>query len=84
MVMRAAHHLQVEQSFEGVVIEEWRTPRNMSRHILTLDTLADDIEIVIALIGEDVLPDVEHRLLLQARFSPRAPAAARMALMIGS
>ena len=84
MVMRAAHNLQVEQSLEGVIIEEARTPRDMAWHILALNALADDVEIVIALIGEEVLADIEHRVLPQARCWPRAPAAARMALMIGS
>ena len=84
MVMRAAHDLQMEQAFEGVIIEVARAPRDMARHVLALNALADDVEIVVALVGEEVLPDLEHRVLPQARFWPRAPAAARMALMIGS
>ena len=84
MVMRAAHNLEVEQSLEGVIVEETRTPGDMAGHILALNALADDVEIVIALIGEQILPHIEHRALPQACFWPRAPAAARTALMIGS
>ena len=73
MGMRAADDLQVEQSLEGVVVEERRTPGDMAGHVLPLQALADDVEIVVALVGEDVLADSSIAGLLQARRSSRAP-----------
>ena len=84
MVMRAAHDLEVQQALEGVVIEERRAAGDMTRHVLALNALADDVEIVVALVGNTVFPEFEHRVLLQACRWPRLPAAARMAVMIGS
>ena len=53
----------------------------MPEHILPLRASADFLQIVVALVGEDVLAQFQHGGFLQAR----APeAAASTALMIGS
>ena len=54
----------------------------MSEHVLALRALADLFQIVVALVGEDVLAQFQHGKVLQALARP--PEAARMALMIGS
>ena len=56
----------------------------MAEHVLALRRFADLVEIVVALVGENVLAEFEHGSSSQARRSDRRAAAARMALMIGS
>ena len=55
----------------------------MAEHVLTLGALADLVEIVVALVGEDVLAQFQHGNLLYA-LARRDAAAASTALMIGS
>ena len=55
----------------------------MAEHVLALRALADLFQIVVALVGEDVLAQFQHGRFLQARARPPV-AAARTALMIGS
>ena len=56
----------------------------MAEHVLTLRRLADLLEIVVALVGENVLAKFQHGQALQARLAPPPAATARIALMIGS
>ena len=55
----------------------------MPEHVLPLRTLADFLQIVVALVGEDVLAQFQHGVFLYARARP-PDAAARTALMMGS
>ena len=55
----------------------------MAEHVLALCALADFLEVIVALVGEDVLAQFQHRSFLQARARP-LDAAASTALMIGS
>ena len=55
----------------------------MPEHVLALRALADFLQIVVALVGEDVLAQFQHGGVLQARARP-PEAAASTALMIGS
>ena len=56
----------------------------MAEHVLPLSRLANLLEIVVALVGENVFAQFKHKSPFQARRSARRAAAARMALMIGS
>ncbi len=62
VVVRAAHHFQVEQAFEGVIVVEPGPAGDVTGHVLALETLADDVEVVVALVGEDVFAEFEHPL----------------------
>ena len=55
----------------------------MPEHVLPLRALADFLQIVVALVGEDVLAQFQHGDFLQARARP-PEAAASTALMMGS
>ena len=55
MVMRAADAAHVQQAVELVVVEEGRAPGDMAENVLPRGGLADLVEIVVALVGEDVL-----------------------------
>ena len=56
----------------------------MTEHVLPLRRLANLPQVVVALVGENVLAKLEHGSPFQARRSERRAAAATMALMIGS
>ena len=57
----------------------------MAEHVLALRRLADLLEIVVALVGEDVLAKFEHgRTPSGALARRRRRRRTRMALMIGS
>ena len=55
----------------------------MAEHVLPLRRLADLLQIIVALVGENVLAQFQHGVVLQARARPPR-AAASTALMIGS
>ncbi len=83
MGMRAADHLQMQHALQLVVVEIGRGARDMPEHVLPLRCLADFLQIVVALVGEDVLAQFQHGKILQARARP-PEAAASTALMMGS
>ena len=56
----------------------------MAEHVLALRRLANLLEIVVALVGENVFAQFKHRVTLSGAPFAAARAAARMALMIGS
>ena len=84
MGVRAAQHLEMQHALQLVVVEIGRGRGDMAEHVLALRRLADLLEIVVALVGENVLAEFKHGSPFQARVARRAPAAARIALMIGS
>jgi hypothetical protein len=53
----------VKQTLEGMVVIEPGPAGDMTRHILALQTLADNVEIVVALVGEEVFAEFEHPAL---------------------
>ena len=59
--MRAPQHLEMQHPLELVVVEEGRGRGDMAEHVLPLRRLADLLEIVVALVGEDVLAQLQHR-----------------------
>ncbi len=77
MMVRTAHAAHVEQALEQVVVEEGRPARHVAQDVLAPGRLADFIQRVVALVGEELLAKLDH-----ARALPRA--AARTASMIGS
>ena len=83
MRVRAAQYLEMQHTLQLVVVEIGRGARDMPEHVLALGALADLFQIVVALVGEDVLAQFQHGRSLQARARPPV-AAARTALMIGS
>ena len=60
MVVRAAQHLEVKEALEGVVVEEPRAAGDVAEDVLTLGGLADLDQVVVALVGEDLLAELEH------------------------
>ncbi len=82
-MVRAAQDLEVQQSGHLVIVEELGRGGDVAKHVLALSALADFPEVVVALVGEQVLAEFEHGGP-QARCTPRREAAARMALMMGS
>jgi hypothetical protein len=52
--MGRADDFQVQHALELVVVEIARCARDMAEHVLALCTLADLVEIVVALVGENV------------------------------
>ena len=74
----------MQQAFERMVVVIGRPARDMADHVLPLRRLANLLEIVIALVGENVFAQFKHKSTFQARRSDRRAAAARTALMIGS
>ena len=83
MGMRAAQYFEMQHALQLVVVEIGRGARDMAEHVLALRALADLLQIIVALVGEDVLAQFQHGRSLQARARPLV-AAARTALMIGS
>jgi hypothetical protein len=85
VVVRAAQAFQVQQAVEAVVVEIWRAAGDVAEDVLAQRRLADLVEIVVALVGEQVLAEFHHDADLEVpcRPAPRA-AASRMASMIGS
>ena len=84
MGMEAAQHLEVQHALQLMIVEISRGRSDMAQHVLSLRRLANLFEIVITLVGENVLAQFKHKSPFQARRSPRRATAARMALMIGS
>ena len=80
----AAQNLEMQHALQLVVVEIGRGRGDVAEHVLTLGRLADLLEIVVALVGENVLAKFKHGSPLQARRSAPRAAAARIALMIGS
>jgi hypothetical protein len=86
-VMRRAHTTHVRQTFELVVVIEGRPARDVADNVLTASRLADLVEIVVALVGEELLSELHHRTfgqgcVVHARTLPSATS--RIAAMIGS
>ena len=81
--VRAAQYLEMQHALQLVVVEIGRGARDMAEHVLALRALSDLFQIIVALVGEDVLAQFQHGRSLQARARPLV-AAARTALMIGS
>jgi hypothetical protein len=72
MMMRAAQHFQVQQAGYLVIVEDLLS-RDVAEHVLALRALSDLLEVVVALVGEQVFAEFEHSRP-QAR---RAPGDAR-------
>ena len=56
----------------------------MAERVLPLGRLADLIEIVVALVGKQVLAEFDHGFILIRKACGAGAAAARMASMMGS
>jgi len=76
-MMRAAHAADMQEAFEQVIIEIGRAARDVTENILSAGRLADLVEIVVTLVGEELLAELNHAGLLML-------AVARMASMMGS
>ena len=83
MGVRAAQHLQVQHALHLVVVEIGGRAGDVPQHVLALRALADLVQVVVALVGEDVLAQFQHGASSGAR-APAAEAAASTALMMGS
>ena len=83
MGMRTAHDLQMQHALQLVIVEIGRGARDMAEHVLPLRALADFLQVIVALVGEDVLAQFQHGVFLYARARP-PEAAASTALMMGS
>ena len=83
VMMRAAHHLEMQQAGKSPVGEIACLAGDMARRIRARPGLADFIEIVVAFIGEIVFPKF-HCRPPQPAFRESDRAAASTALMIGS
>ena len=83
MRLRRPDDPQMQHALQLVIVEICRGARDVAEHVLTLGALADLVEIVVALVGEDVLAQFQHGNLLYA-LARRDAAAASTALMIGS
>ena len=62
--LRRADHLQMQHALKLVVVEIARRARDMAEHVLALRALADLLEIVVALVGENVLAQFQHDKIL--------------------
>ena len=60
MRMRAADDLQMQHALQLVIVEIGRGARDVSEHVLPLRSLADFLQVVVALVGEDVLAQFQH------------------------
>ncbi|MGY3466377.1 hypothetical protein ACVW0I_003248 [Bradyrhizobium sp. LM6.11] len=63
MRMGRADDFQVQHALELVVVEIARRARDMAEHVLALGALADLLEIVVALVGENILAQFQHGLV---------------------
>jgi hypothetical protein len=84
-VVRRTDAAQMQEAVEQVVVEERRPAGDMAHDVLPACGLADLVEVVVALVGEEVLAELDHaglRHLGHARTLPSATA--RIAAMIGS
>ena len=64
VMMRAAHAFDMQQSVEQMIVEIGRAAGHMAERVLTLRRLADLVEIVVALVGEQVLAEFDHGFIL--------------------
>ncbi len=78
VMMRAAHAAHMQQPLEGVVVEKPRSAGDMTEDVLPARRLADLVQVLGPLIGEQVLAE------LQGHQALRRCDAARIASMIGS
>ena len=62
--VRAAQHLQMQHALQLVIVEIGRGAGDMTEHVLALGALADLLEIVVALVGENVLAQFQHGAVL--------------------
>ncbi len=53
-----------EHALQLVVIKIGRGARDMAEHVLPLGRLTDFLQVIVALVGENVLAQFQHRLLL--------------------
>ena len=64
MRVRAAQHLQMQHALQFVIVEIGRGAGDMTQHVLALGTLADLLQIVVTLVGENVLAQFQHGAIL--------------------
>ena len=79
VVVGRTHATHVQEPVESMVVIEFRTPGYVTQDVLPDDRLANDIEVVRALVGKKVLA-----ILCIHHAAPRCLAASSMASMIGS
>jgi hypothetical protein len=60
MVVGAAQAFQMQHAVEAVIVEERRARGDMAQNVLAPRRLADLVEIVVALVGEQVLAEFHH------------------------
>jgi hypothetical protein len=84
-VVGRAHAAQVQEPVEEVVVEKRRTARDMAHDVLPARGLADLVQVVVPLVGEEVLAELDHAGLRHVGHARTLPSAtARIAAMIGS
>ena len=85
-MMRRSHTPDVKKAIEKMIVVERRTPGDMAFDILPARALADLVEVVIALIGEELFSEFEAAGSVRVSVHATALRAAtdRIASMIGS
>ena len=64
MGVRAAQDFKVQKVGEPVVVVIRRGPGDMAEHVLPLRRLADFLEVIVALVGENVFAEFQHGIVL--------------------
>ena len=72
MVMRRAQDLEVQQALHLVVVEILGGTGDMAKHVLALRAFSDLPEIVVALVGEELLAEFEHGVSPMRAWRPAA------------
>ena len=64
MRVRTAQHLQMQHALQFVIVEIGGRAGDMPQHVLALGALADLLEIIVTLVGENVLAQFQHGAIL--------------------
>ena len=74
----------MQQVGEPVIVVIGRGAGDVPEHVLPLRRLTDFLQVVVALVGENVFAEFQHGCVLQARRRLSLRAASSTASMIGS
>src|SRR5690349_13428334 len=73
MMVRASHHLEMQQARKGAIGEIGRPAGDVARHVGTLQADADLMEIFVALVCEVFLCETDHCLFPNGRLKEPPP-----------
>ena len=82
--MRATQDFQVQQVGEPVIVVIGRRAGDVPEHVLPLGRLADFVQVIVALVGENIFAEFQHGVVFQARRRLSLRAESITASMIGS